>query len=33
MAEGIKIAIRVRPFNDKEKSENQKICIEMVSDP
>ena len=28
--EAVKIAIRVRPFNDKEKSEKQKLCIEMV---
>lgn len=31
MAEAVKIAIRVRPFNDKEKEQNQKLCIEMVS--
>ena len=31
MAEAVKIAVRVRPFNDKEKAANQKLCIEMVS--
>jgi hypothetical protein len=29
--EAIKIAVRVRPFTDKEKGENQICCIEMVS--
>ena len=31
MAESIKIAIRVRPFNDKENAAGQQNCIEMVS--
>ena len=31
MAEAIKIAIRVRPFNPKELEQNQKLCVEMVS--
>ena len=31
MAEAIKIAVRVRPFNEKELAGNQQICIEMVS--
>jgi len=31
MAESIKIAIRVRPFNDKETAAGQQNCIEMVS--
>jgi len=30
MAEAIKIAVRVRPFNDKEKAEHQQLCIEMT---
>jgi len=29
-AEAIKIAVRVRPFNDKEKEANQQLCIEMT---
>jgi len=29
--EAIKICIRVRPFNEKEIKENQKLCIDMVS--
>ena len=32
MAEAIKIAVRVRPFNEKELAANQKLCIEMVSE-
>ena len=28
--EAVKIAIRVRPFNEVEKSQNQMLCIEMV---
>ena len=31
MAEAIKIAVRVRPFNPKETAANQQLCIEMVS--
>lgn len=31
MAEAIKIAVRVRPFNQKEKDTKQELCIEMVS--
>jgi len=32
MAEvGIKIAVRVRPFNPKETAEQQQLCIDMVS--
>ena len=30
MAEAIKIAVRVRPFNDKETAAHQKLCIEMT---
>jgi len=33
MAEAIKIAVRVRPFNAKETAEKQQLCIEMVSIP
>ena len=31
MAEAIKIAVRVRPFNPKELATNQQLCVEMVS--
>jgi len=27
--ESIKIAVRVRPFNEKEKEQKQMLCIEM----
>lgn len=30
MAEAIKIAVRVRPFNAKETAANQQLCIEMT---
>ena len=30
-AEAIKIAVRVRPFDDKEIAARQQICVEMVS--
>ena len=30
-AEAIKIAVRVRPFDDKEIAARQQLCIEMVS--
>ena len=31
LAEAIKIAVRVRPFDEKETKARQRICIEMVS--
>ena len=31
MAEAVKIAIRVRPFNAVETEQNQKLCVSMVS--
>ena len=31
LSEAIKIAVRVRPFDDKEIAARQQICVEMVS--
>ena len=30
MTEAIKIAVRVRPFNEKEIEQKQALCVEMV---
>ena len=29
MSENVKVAVRVRPFNQREKNMNAKLCIEM----
>ena len=31
MAEAVAIIVRTRPFNDAEKAQNDKCCLEMVS--
>jgi hypothetical protein len=31
MAEAVKIAVRTRPFNDRELEQNDKLCLSMVS--
>ena len=30
MSGGVKVAVRVRPFNTREKENNSTLCIEMV---
>ena len=30
MSGGVKVAVRVRPFNQREKENNSVLCIEMV---
>ena len=30
MASSVKVAVRVRPFNSREKSEGAELCIEMM---